>query len=53
MARRISSDDGDRGADDIDVTIRVQGAGMVVRVCVPDDDGTRHFLRLLPHVQGS
>lgn len=53
MARRISSNDGDRRADDLDVTVRVQGVGLVVRVCVPDDDGSRHFLCLLPHVQGS
>ena len=50
MARRVSSHDGDRGTDDTDVTVRIQGTGVVVGVCVLDDDGTRHFLRLLPHV---
>lgn len=50
VARRISSNDGDCWSDDIDITVCVQRIRMVVRVFLFNDDGSRYFLRLLPHV---
>lgn len=53
MACRVSSDDGDSGADDTDAAVRLSRARMGGRVPVLDLDGGGDLLLLLPHVQGA
>lgn len=53
MARGVSSDDGDSGADDTDAAIRVQGFRVGSRFLLPDGDGRGDLLLLLPHVKGA
>lgn len=53
VACRVSSDDGDSGADDTDAAVRLSRARMGGRVPMLDHDGGGDFLLLLPHVQGA
>lgn len=53
VARRIPPNDGDRGADNTDAAVRFPRAGVGGRLPLPDGDGSRHLLLLLPHVVGA
>lgn len=53
MARGFSSDDGDRGADDTGAAVRVQRVRVGPRVLLPDGNGRRDFLLILPHDEGA
>lgn len=53
VARGFSSDDGDRGADDTGAAVRVQRVRVGPRVLLPDGNGRRDFLLILPHDEGA
>lgn len=53
MARGVSSDDGNSGTDNIDVTVCVQGAWMGPGVSVFNGDGVGDVLLLLSDVKGA
>lgn len=53
VACGVSFNDGDSGTDNTDSAIRIQRAGMGVRVSVLDGYGDGHLLCLLSHVQGA
>lgn len=53
VARGFSLNDGDRRANDTDAAVRVQRNGMGSWGVLPHCDGCRHFLLLLPYVEGA
>lgn len=53
VARWVPFDDGDRGAHNTDASVRFPGVGVGVGFHLPDGDGGRHLLLLLPHVVGA
>ena len=53
MARGVSSDDGDSGADNTDIAVRVQRVGVGPGVLLLDGDGSGDLLLVLSHGQSA